>query len=400
LFYDGIERDGLEQDAGARKKHEVTYGEVLADSKLKDIIYSIKPDHRHRIARNLWRRRSLTKQEDWWFIQIIVPITRLPPELLQQIFLIFIDNASDSPLVLVLVCKYWYSIVTGIWASLNLGTTTPRYAVTSRLKRNQWLLDVFVDTEIDRGHFTPSVLGAFEAIFAAIEATSRWRSFTVETFPPQTDLPERFVNRGLQRCSDAVMNHLRTFKIKRPCEMSPLLDRLLRILGTSASEELTTVEINSANVISFLVPTYSSIFRSVTALSLDTQGLRDPVDLLPHLHRLESLTASHLPLPVYNNDVNLPFVHTIRHLTLRTVSIQWMSGRTFHVLEGCTLIFPRHHHVLHTFRTTLPNCKHLTFQGYPLDILDGVSAQKLTDLSVVCSCSRETAGKSTISSVF
>jgi hypothetical protein len=48
------------------------------------------------------------------------------------------------------------------------------------------------------------------------------------------------------------MSRLRTFKIKSACEMSPLLDRLLRILGTSASGELTTVEINSANVISFL----------------------------------------------------------------------------------------------------------------------------------------------------
>jgi hypothetical protein len=122
-------------------------------------------------------------------------------------------------------------------------------------------------------------------------------------------------------------------------------------------------------------------------LSLDTPGLRNPVDLLPHLHQLETLTASHLPLPVYHDDVNLPFVHTLRHLTLRAVSIQWMSGRTFHVLESCTLLFPLHRHVLHTFRTTLPNCKHLTFEGYPLDILDGVSAHKLAHLSVMCSCS-------------
>jgi hypothetical protein len=130
------------------------------------------PDHRHTLARHLWHR---TRQEYWWLIQIIVPITRLPPELLQQILLIIIDEASDSPLVLMLVCKHWYTIVTGIWASLNLGTTTPKDAVTAKLERNQWLLDVLVDTEIDRGDFTPSE-GAYEAIFAAIEATSRWRS--------------------------------------------------------------------------------------------------------------------------------------------------------------------------------------------------------------------------------
>jgi len=174
--------------------------------------------------------------------------------------------------------------------------------------------------------------------------------------------------------------------------MSPLLDRLLHILGTTTSEELTTVEVNSANVISFLSPMYSSVFHSVTVLSLDTPGLRNPVDLLPHLHQLEAFTASHLSLPIYRNDVKIPFVHTLRHLSLRAVSIQWMSGRSFHTLETCTLLFPIHRHVLHTFHTTLPNCKNLTFQGCPLNILDGVSAHKLTHLSVTSSCSHKPRG--------
>jgi len=169
--------------------------------------------------------------------------------------------------------------------------------------------------------------------------------------------------------------------------MSPLLDRLLRILGTTASPELTTVEINSANVISFLFPTYSPIFRSVKVLFLDNSGTHDPVDLLPHLHQLEVLTASHLSLPIYGDDIVLPFVNTLRHLTLRAVSIQWMSGRTFHVLENCTITFPLQRHIMHTFNTTLPNCKQLTFQGYPLDILDGISAHKIIHLSATCSAS-------------
>jgi hypothetical protein len=285
--------------------------------------------------------------------------------------------------VLMRVCKHWYAIVAGIWASLKLGTTTPIDAVAAKLERNQWFLDVVFDTEIDRGHFTPSE-DAYQAIFAAIESTSRWRSFVVETFPPQADLPEHLVNSGLQGCSGAVMNRIRTFKIKCACEMSPLLDRLLRILGTSASQELTTVEINSPSVISFLAPTYSTIFHSVKVLCLDTPGLPNPVDLLPHLHQLESLTASHISFPTYSNDAHLPFVHTLRYLSLRAVSIQWMSGRTFPALETCTLLLPLHHRILHTFSTTLPNCKHLTFQGYPLDILNGVSAHDLIRLSVTC----------------
>ena len=360
--------------------HTITHGEVLADSELMDLIYSIKPEQRYRLARDLWPPR----RNYWWFFQIIVPITRLPQELLHQIFLIVIDNASDSPLVLMRVSKHWYTVVTGIWASLKLGTTTSRDVVTRKLERNQSLLDVVVDTEIDRGRSTITE-DAYQAIFAAIEATSRWRNLVVETFPAQADLPSHIMNRGLQRCSDAGMSRLRTFRLKCPCETSPLLDHLLRVLGTSASGELRTVEINSANVISFLVPTYSSIFRSVTVLYLDAPGLPNPVDLLPHLHQLKSLTASHLPLPVYDNDVDLPVIHTLCHLRLRSVSIQWMSGRTFQDLETCALIFPIHHHVLDTFCATLPNCKDFSFEGYPLDILNGISSENLTNLSVVCS---------------
>ena len=361
--------------------HTVTYGEVLADSELKDIIYSIKSDHRYRLVRDLWHH-----SEHWWFIQMIAPITRLPRELLHQILLIIVDNAGNSPLVLMQVSKHWYTIVTSIWASLKLGTTTSKDAVMRKLEMNQSFLDVVVDTEIDCGRLTLSE-DAYQAIFVAIEAAPRWRSLVVEAFPAQVDLPDHLVNSGLQRCSDAVLRRLRTLRVKCPCETSPLLDHLLHVLGTSASEELTTVELNSANVVSFLVPAYSSIFRSVTVLSLDAAGLPSPVDLLPHLHQLQSLTASHLPLPVYHNDVDLPFVRTLHHLRLRSVSIQWMSGRIFQVLETCTFIFPIHHHVLDTFCATLPNCKDLTFEGYPLDILNGVSANRLTHLSVVCSSS-------------
>ena len=373
------------------------YEEVLADSKLVDIIHSIEPDHRQRLVRWLLQS-SYTLQEFWWFIQIITPITRLPTELLHRILLIIIDDASRSPLVLMRVSRLWYTIVTGIWASLKLGTTTPTDVVRNKLERNQWFLDVSVDTELDRGDFTPSE-DAYDAIFAAIQATSRWRSLVVQTFPAQADLSEDLVNRRLKIYSNAVLSRLRAFKIKSACERSPLLDHLLRILGTSASEELTTIEIHSPNVISFLAPTYSSIFNSVKVLSLDAPGLRNPVDLLPHLHQLEELTASRLRLPIYSNDVDLPFVHTLRRLTLRAASVQWMDGRTFYALESYTVLFPLHRHLLHSLNTTLPNCERFAFQGYPLDILDGLSAPKLTQFSVTSPHSDKLRGNRQLVSV-
>ena len=340
--------------------------------------------NRSGLARHFWDDSREKRDEYWCIIQFITPITHLPIELLRQIFLAIVEETNGSSLALLLVCKQWHSIVIRIWSSLNLGTTTPIDAVARKLERNRWLLDIVVDTDSDRGDFTPSA-GDFEAIFAAIEATPRWRSFIVESFPAKADVPDDLVNRHLQRHSNAIMNRFTTFKIKSTCETSPLLHRLLHILGKTAGPALTTVEINSPNVISFLAPSYSSFFHSVTVLSLNAPGIRDPVDLLPHLHQLERFTVSHLSFPTYPNHIELPFVRTLRHLSLRATSIQWMSGRIFHALEDCALIFPRQQHVLHTFSTTLPNCDHLEFQGYPLKILGGISAHTLSHLSVTCS---------------
>ena len=328
----------------------------------------------------------ISRGEYWCITQFITPITHLPIELLHQIFLVIIEEMSGSPLALMLVCKQWHAIVISIWSSLNLGRRTPIDAVTKKLERNQRLLDIVVDTDSDHSDFifAPSS-GDFQAIFASIEATPRWRSFVVKSFPAQADLSEDLVNHYLQRHSNATMSRFTTFKIKSICETSPLLDGLIHILGTTASPALTTVEINSPNVISFLTPAYSSIFHSIKVLSLDAPRIHDPVDLLPHLHQLETFTVSHLSFLTYPNHIELPFIHTLRHLSLRAASIQWMSGQIFHALEYCTLVFPRHQHVLHTFSTTLPNCDHLAFQGYPLNILGGVSAHKLSHLAVACS---------------
>src|SRR5258706_560890 len=61
--------EGLTQVASQAPERMVTYGEVLADSTVKEIIYAIEPRHRYRLARDLWLH-----SEHWWLIQIIVPI--------------------------------------------------------------------------------------------------------------------------------------------------------------------------------------------------------------------------------------------------------------------------------------------------------------------------------------
>ena len=186
-----------------------TYLEVVEVKRIIDSTLAIEPDYRPQLTRHLWGH-----SEYWWLIQILTPVTRLPLELLQTILSPIIDDASNPPLELMLVCKHWCTTVTGVRAPLKLGTRTPKDAMTSKLERIPSFLDVVVDTEIDRGDFTPSET-AYEAIFAAIEAISRWRSLVVETFPALTDLPEHLVNLGLQRCSHASMSRLKTFKVLR-----------------------------------------------------------------------------------------------------------------------------------------------------------------------------------------
>ena len=164
---------------------------VMASS--STICRILSDHHSSGFARALWDRSPETRDEYSCIIHFIAPITHLPFELLRQVFLIIIDETSYPPLELILVCKQWHTIVTTIWASLNLGTSTSIDAVAKKLERNQWLLDIVVDTDSDRGGLTPSD-GAFKAIFAAIEASARWRSLVVKSFPAQADLPEDLVN--------------------------------------------------------------------------------------------------------------------------------------------------------------------------------------------------------------
>ena len=69
-----------------------------------------------------------------------------------------------------------------------------------------------------------------------------------------TDLQIYRFDVGHQRCTRVVMRRLKN-------KMSPLLDRLLCILRTSANEERTTAETNPNSVISFRIPPVRSILR-------------------------------------------------------------------------------------------------------------------------------------------
>ena len=108
---------------------------VLADS---STIWCILITLSHSgLALFLWLDSPEMRNEYSCIVHFISPITHLPLKLLHQIVLIIVENTSDPPSTLMLVCKHWHAIVTSFWASLNLGTWSPVGAVTSKLDRKE-----------------------------------------------------------------------------------------------------------------------------------------------------------------------------------------------------------------------------------------------------------------------
>jgi len=81
--------------------------------------------------------------------------------------------------------------------------------------------------------------------------------------------------------------------------------------------------------------------------------MESPADILPHLQRLERLDAQHLHLPIYPPGASLPLIQTLRWLTLKSVSVQWMAGRVFPALESCSITFPHHSDTIHVQPVTM-----------------------------------------------
>ena len=70
--------------------------------------------------------------------------------------------------------------------------------------------------------------------------------------------------------------------------------------------------------------------------------MRDLAEILPYFENLEVLEAYRLPLPTYTCNVDLPISRTLKLMSIKIVSVQWLVGHTFPALEECTIIWPHH----------------------------------------------------------
>ncbi len=294
-----------------------------------------------------------TLEEQYHKLQCsITPISRLPVEILREIFYIALD-VGEPRTGLTHVCWRWHKTIEGMsnaWTSLKLRACTAPESVQQLLHRaGRQPLIVEIDWD-DTGNIVED-LNLSLAI--AAKSASQWETLTITSLP-QSDQGVRDIH-DLFSFRLQPMNQLQHLRIMHSAS-SPLLNRLLQIVAKSAVAGLASAEIHSPLAIQcFLQPSQISIFDSLTTFSARLPKMSEPFDLLPHFNQLEVLELTNILLPLYGSRP-LPLVDTLHHLLLRAVSIQWMEGQVFPRLKRSTIINPpiRSHPLV--LDVTLPAC--------------------------------------------
>ena len=311
------------------------------------------------------------------------PAHRLPVEIFSEIFLYMVQADSSCQADLMLVCRHWHNIMLstpGIHSQLRIYRWTRKKDVERFGKR--WLLDVTVDVrgvDPDIGDwyndldFDPVEFHA--SFMAAAEAASRWRSLAFLSLPPLGEYKDLQIMHPLQ--------HLESFKFATSCSLGNFLEPLLSAITTTVTPRFTVMEVLHPDAALYLLqPARFQIFSSLTTLRLICKRMQNPVDVLPSLHKLEIFEAHHLFFPMYPPGVDLPLVHTLRVLHLKSVSVQWMAGRVFHALEECSIIFPYHADTIQS--VYMPSCSNLKYDSNKLSTLENFRIPPLVRLDINC----------------
>jgi len=275
--------------------------------------------------------------------RLATPIHRLPAEIIMEIFRIVFDINQPSTKV-TLVCCRWYRVIgamTGLQLPLELGTWTDpgmvQRAVGGMARR---LLNIMVDTDQDF-EFGGSSGEPYSALAIAAGNASLWRSLTVHSLPRGGQLSDQSLHTLITSMDISPMSRLEEVKLTLELDPSPLVDHLLQNIGATAMRSLMKMETSSLYAIRLLLQTPSTYtFCSLTTFRAMVRKMNETIDLLSHFSKLEVLEVTNLLLPSYQDETPLPFVQTLRYLYLKTVSIDWMAGRVFPVLDACTIITP------------------------------------------------------------
>ena len=296
------------------------------------------------------------------------PVHLLPAEILSMIFLLVVNDEynTGSRVPLMLVCRHWYAVVLstpGILSVLRVGNSTAMEMVRAAIQGTRWLLEVVIrmDGESIGQDFNADT---FDACFmSAIEATSRCKSLWIFSFPPPGGC------KAFQIVPPS--KNSESFCLSKDPDIRSFFELFMAAVTTTAAPRLTDMRLYHRNAVLYLVqPDCLHVFCSLTVLSiLLSKKMESPVNILPHLQRLESFRARRLYLPIYPPDAHLPLIQTLLYLSLQSVSIQWMAGKVFPVLQECSITFPHQIDTLYLQPVAMPACTSLAYCSNDLNPL-------------------------------
>jgi len=279
-----------------------------------------------------------------------------------------------------LVCRRWNSIILstpGIHSQLTIRRATQKEVVQAFIHGRKSRLDVTVDMDDEKDGSDFNAENFLACFMAAAEGASRWSSLRLISPPPHGEYNVLQIVQPLERLK--VINVARGF--------GKFLEQLITAISNSSSPNLTTVVLaDPVDVVYLVQPAGLYLTHSLTTLKIRLSKRMDsPVDILPHLHRLEIFEAHHLCLPFYPTDAPLPLIHTIQSLHLKSVSVQWMAGHIFSAIKTCNIIFPHHGDIVRGLQpVTMPSCSYFTYYSNSLHPLTQFHLPSLRTLDVKC----------------
>ena len=326
---------------------------------------------------SLWRRYFDKTHHSLPWIENHRKAYLIPAEIYSEIFRYTVHDDPRSRVRLMLVCRHWCNIMLstpGIHSQLRIKNSTKKKDIEQFGRR--WYFDVTIDMDEDVGWQPFNPEDFFESFTTAAQAASRWRSLRLVTFPsPEKTYKDLQIVLPLQ--------HLETFKLAPSCDLGNFLEPLMTTMTTTVTPRLTVMEVLHPDATPYLVqPTHFHIFSSLTTLKLICRRMQNPVDILPYLHKLETLEAHHLFLPIYPPSVGLPITQTLRVLHLKAVSVQWMADQIFPALKECSIVFPHHADAIQS--VYMPSCSMLKYDSNNLGTLEYFHLPPLARLEVKC----------------
>ena len=323
----------------------------------------------------------------------LAPISRTPSEIQEEILLLAIQANGQSPVILMQVCRWWRNLtmnISKLWSSLKVGAWTAHETVESKVERSgEWPLEVEINTK-DEIRVDIDPIQQYKALLAAIKVIPRWKSLKLVFFSTDEN-PSAICNEeGLASQLTEPLSRLESFMMLDPCLSSPFVSKLLSTISSTSKDYLKIIQVPCPSIISRIAGHSNDydIFHNLVILKVHIQHTpleretTQSLDLLPHLKHVEVLELTSIDLPDYRADITLPLIKTLRQLTLKATSIQWLFGRTLSSLLSCTIISPHRAEQPDHKKIDFPLCDELLYDGHPLNPLRHFLLPVITQISV------------------